>query len=194
MIRQAETNALQPQPMSQDRQDGLRPALKKGRSRRRTANDVVSHIRVAVAIIEQQGRYLITQRRSTDVLAGLWEFPSGRVETGETDEAALRRELRERAGVAVNVGDVIAHRTHCSDGCVVDLVLYRATIPLTKKPRPLRVAELRWVAPRELENYAFPPADQATADLLLEINRDAQLAEQTPAKTELAQGQEQAMN
>lgn len=83
---------------------------------------------------------------------------------------------------------------HRSDGCVVDLVLYRATIPLTKQPRPLRVAELRWVAPQELENYAFPPADQATADLLLEINRDAQLAEQTPAKTELAQGQEQAMN
>ena len=194
MIRQAETNALQPQPMSQDRQDGLRPALKKGRSRRRTANDVVSHIRVAVAIIEQQGRYLITQRRSTDVLAGLWEFPSGKVETGETDEAALRRELRERAGVAVNVGDVIAHRTHCSDGCVVDLVLYRATIPLTKQPRPFRVAELRWVAPQELENYAFPPADQATTNLLLNINRDAHLAGETPAQAEHAQGQERAVN
>jgi 8-oxo-dGTP diphosphatase len=194
MIRQAETNALQPQPMSQDRQDGLRPALKKGRSRRRTANDVVSHIRVAVAIIEQQGRYLITQRRSTDVLAGLWEFPSGRVETGETDEAALRRELRERAGIAADVGDVIAHRTHYSDGCVVDLVLYRATIPLTKQPRPLRVAELRWVAPQELENYAFPPADQATTDLLLEINRDSQLAGEAPAQAEHAQGQERAVN
>jgi 8-oxo-dGTP diphosphatase len=102
--------------------------------------------------------------------------------------------LRERAGVAADVGDVIGHRTHRSEGCVVDLVFYRATIPVTRQPRPLRVAELRWVAPRELENYAFPPADQATADLLLEINRDAQLAEQTPAKTELAQGQEQAMN
>ena len=194
MIRQAETNALQPQPMSQDRQDGLRPALKKGRSRRRTANDVVSHIRVAVAIIEQQGRYLITQRRSTDVLAGLWEFPSGKVETGETDEAALRRELRERAGVAVDVGDAIAHRTHYSDGCVVDLVLYRVTIPPTKLPRPLRVAELRWVAPHELENYAFPPADQATTALLVEINRDAHSAGEEPAQAEHAQGQERAVN
>jgi len=194
MIRQAENNALQPQPMSQNRQDGLRSAFRKGRFRRGTVSEVVSHVRVAVAIIEQQGRYLITQRRSTDVLAGLWEFPSGKVETGDTDEAALRRELRERAGVAADVGDVIGHRTHRSEGCVVDLVFYRATIPVTRQPRPLRVAELRWVAPRELENYAFPPADQATADLLLEINRDAQLAEQTPAKTELAQGQEQAMN
>jgi 8-oxo-dGTP diphosphatase len=180
--------------MLQDRQDGLRSGFRKGRSRRGSGSDAVSHIRVAVAIIEQQGRYLITQRRSTDVLAGLWEFPSSKVETGDTDEAALRRELRERAGVAADVGDLIAHRTHRSEGCVVDLVLYRATIPVTRQPRPLRVAELRWVAPHELEHYAFPPADQATTDLLLEINRDSQLAEQTPAKTEPAQGQERAMN
>ena len=194
MIRQTETNALPPQPTSQDRQDGLRSAFGKGRSRRGTVGDAVSHIRVAVAIIEQQGRYLITQRRSTDVLAGLWEFPSGKVETGDTDEAALRRELRERAGVAADVGDVIGHRTHRSEGCVVDLVFYRATIPVTRQPRPLRVAELRWVAPRELENYAFPPADQATADLLLEINRDSQLAGEAPAQAEHAQGQERAVN
>jgi 8-oxo-dGTP diphosphatase len=119
------------------------------------------------AIIEKQGRYLITQRRSTDVLAGLWEFPSGKVETGETDEVVLRRELRERAGVVADVGDVIAQSTHRSDGRVVDLVLYRATIAPTQKLRPLRAAELRWVPRHELGNYAFPPADRAATDLLL---------------------------
>ena len=194
MIRQAKRNASQPQPQSQDRQDGRRFAFRKGRSRRPAVSDVVSHIRMAVAVIKKQGRYLITQRRSTDVLGGLWEFPSGKVETGETDEAALRRELRERAGVAADVGDVIAHRTFRSDGCVVDLVLYRATIPLTKEPRPLRVAELRWVAPQELENYAFPPAGQATTNLLLNINRAARLAGETPAQDGHAQGQEWAVN
>jgi 8-oxo-dGTP diphosphatase len=102
-----------------------------------------------------------------DVLAGLWEFPSGKVEAGESDEAALRRELRERAGVTADVGGVIAQRTHRSGSHVVDLVLYRATIVSTKEPRALRVAELRWVAPQELGNYAFPLADQATTDLLL---------------------------
>jgi 8-oxo-dGTP diphosphatase len=125
-----------------------------------------------VAVIEQEGRYLITQRRSTVVLAGLWEFPSGRVETGETDEAALRREVRERVGVDVDVGCSTAHRTHRYDGYAVDLVLYRTTIRPTKELRPIGVADLCWVTPQELENYAFPPADQATTDLLFGPNRD----------------------
>jgi hypothetical protein len=55
---------------------------------------------------------------------------------------------------------------------VVDLVLYRASIAPSQEPRAIRVADVRWVAAQELENYAFPPADQATTDLLLGINRD----------------------
>ena len=146
-------------------------------------SDVVPHIRVVAAVIEQQGRYLITQRRSTAVLAGLWEFPSGKVETGETDEAALRRELRERVGVDVDVGGSTAHRTHRYDGYIVDLFLYRASITTSQEPLPVRVADIRWVAPQELENYAFPPADQATTDLLLGISRDTCLFKPAPAKT-----------
>ena len=145
-------------------------------------NDVVPHIRVVAAVIEQQGRYLITQRRSTSVLAGLWEFPSGRVEPGESDEAALQREMRERVGVDVDVGASTAHRSHRYDGYVVDLVLHRATIAATQEPRPVAVADLRWVAPLELENYAFPPADQSTADLLFATNRAACLSK--PAQTQ----------
>ena len=137
--------------------------------------DPVPHIRVVAAVIEQQGRFLITQRRSTAVLAGLWEFPSGKVEAGETDETALRRELKERVGIDVVVGSSTAHRSHRYDGYVVDLVLYRASIVPGQEPRPARVADLRWVAAQELENFAFPPADQATTDLLLGIKRDSSL-------------------
>ena len=150
-------------------------------------NDLVPHIRVVAAVIEQQGRFLITQRRSTAVLAGLWEFPSGKVETGETDEAALRRELLERVGVDVDVGGSTAHRTHRYDGYVVELVLYRASIAASQEPHPIRVADVRWVAPQELENYAFPPADQATTDLLLGINRDTCLFRPVPARALHAQ-------
>jgi 8-oxo-dGTP diphosphatase len=134
--------------------------------------DLVPHIRVVAAVIEQQGKFLITQRRLTGVLAGLWEFPSGKVEPGESDEDALRRELLERVGVDVEVGRSTAHRSHRYEGYVVDLVLYHATIAPGQEPRPIRVADLRWVKSQELENYAFPPADQATTDLLLGLKSD----------------------
>jgi 8-oxo-dGTP diphosphatase len=130
------------------------------------------HIRVVAAVIEQQGRFLITQRRLTGRLAGLWEFPSGKVELGETDEAALKRELRERVGVDVRIERAKARRTHHYVGYSVDLVLYEASILANQEPRPLRVANLRWVAAQELEQYPFPPADQATTDLLLGIAGD----------------------
>ena len=138
--------------------------------------DLVPHIRVVAAVIEQQGQFLITQRRLTGVLAGLWEFPSGKVEAGESDEDALRRELRERVGVDVEVGRCTARRSHRYEGYVVDLVLYRASILPGEEPRPIRVADLRWVKPQELENYAFPPADQATTDLLLGLKPDSTIS------------------
>ena len=134
-------------------------------------SDFVPRVRVVAAVIERHGRYLITQRSSTVALAGLWEFPNGKVETGETDEAALRRELQARVGIDVDVGASAASRTHQYRGYVVDLVLYRASIPANQEPAPVRVADLRWVKPQELEEYAFPPADQATTDLLLGYTR-----------------------
>ena len=129
--------------------------------------DSTRRIRVVAAVIEQQGRYLITQRRSTGRLAGLWEFPSGKVEPGETDEAALKREIRERVGVDVRIQCLKARRTHQYVGYSVDLVLYEASILPGQEPRPMKVADLRWAAPHELEQYPFPPADQATTDQLL---------------------------
>jgi len=171
MIRQnaqAETISCQPKSQSQSQGDEVRSECREGSSGAGgSMTEVAPHIRVVAAIIEQRGRYLITQRRSIDVLSGLWEFPSGKVEAGETDEAALRRELRERAGVTADVGGVITQRAYRSGSHVVDLVLYRATIASTKEPRALRAAELRWVAPLELRNYAFSLADRATSDFLL---------------------------
>ncbi len=129
------------------------------------------HVRLVAAVIEHGGRYLITQRRPTAVLPGLWEFPGGKVEEGETDEVALKREMRERVGVEVEVKNRIAQRTHHYQGYSVDLQLYSATIQPDQELRALRVAEFRWVASEEFEKYPFPAADQATTDLLLGIKR-----------------------
>jgi 8-oxo-dGTP diphosphatase len=120
-------------------------------------------------VIEQQSRYLITRRRPTGILGGFWEFPSGKVASDETDETALKREIRELVGVDVRVNRLKAHRTHHYTGYSVDVVLYEASILPGQELHPLRAAEFRWVSAQDLEQYLFPPADQATTDLLLGI-------------------------
>ena len=135
------------------------------------ANEAQPLIRLVAAVIERDGCYLITQRRSTAVLPGLWEFPGGRVEEGESDEEALRRELRERLGTEVEVKGQMAHRVHHYRGYSVDLNLYQAAITPGQEPEALRVAEARWVPSNEIEKYPFPAADQATTDLLLGFRR-----------------------
>ncbi|MBN2577023.1 MAG: (deoxy)nucleoside triphosphate pyrophosphohydrolase [Deltaproteobacteria bacterium] len=134
-------------------------------------NEATPLIRLVAAVIERDGRYLITQRRPSAVLPGLWEFPGGRVEEGETDEEALRRELRERLGAEVLVKARMAHRVHRYDGYSVDLNLFHADIAPGQEPQAVRVAELRWVPSNEFEKYPFPAADQATTDLLLGFRR-----------------------
>jgi 8-oxo-dGTP diphosphatase len=126
---------------------------------------------VVAAVIGRDGKYLITQRRSTAVLPDLWEFPGGRVEAGESDEQALRREVTERLGVEVTVKARIAHRSHQYEGYSVDLNLYQAELAPNETPSALRVADFRWVTSEEFEKYRFPAADQATTDLLLGIKR-----------------------
>ena len=111
----------------------------------------VPHLRVVAAVIARNERYLITQRRPTAVLAGLWEFPGGKVEEGETDADALKREVRERVGVEVTVGANIGRRTHDYEGYSVDLALYQAEIVGAAEPTPVRVADCRWVASSEFE-------------------------------------------
>jgi 8-oxo-dGTP diphosphatase len=129
------------------------------------------HIRLVAAVIEREGRYLITQRRPQAVLPGLWEFPGGKVESGESDEQALMRELQERVGVDVTVKNRMAQRTHRYEGYSVDLTLYQAQILPGQEPRPLRVADFRWAASEDFEKYPFPAADQATTDVLLGFKR-----------------------
>jgi 8-oxo-dGTP diphosphatase len=125
------------------------------------------YARMATAAIEQEGRYLITQRRSAGVFPGLWEFPSARVEPGETDEVALKREIRGLLGVEVKVGRLRAYRIQNCFGYDVNLALHEASIVPAQTLRPVCVADVRWVTAEELRDYVFAPADQATAELLI---------------------------
>ncbi len=125
-------------------------------------------IRVVAAQIEQDGRYLITQRKPTSSLPLLWEFPGGRVEEGETDEAALARELAEEMAIDVVVGEPAIAVTHEYDAYVIDFRVFRCRL-LTRvdQIQKIGVHDFRLVSPDELDEYEFPGADQATIDALL---------------------------
>lgn len=128
-------------------------------------------IRVVAAVIEREGRYLITQRRAEAVLPMLWEFPGGKVEEGEADEDALERELRVRLGVEASVGARVAETHHEYEGYEVEVALYAVRIDERTPPQARRVRAMRWVTSTEFEQYRFPDADQKTMDQLLGINR-----------------------
>ncbi len=125
-----------------------------------------SKIRVVGAMIEKDGRYLITQRSPAATLPLLWEFPGGKVEPGETDEAALARELEEEMEVSVRVGERVVHVEHAYAGYDIDFCVYRCEIR-AGAVRNARVHDHRWVRPEEFDQYEFPAADGKTVAKLL---------------------------
>ncbi len=123
-------------------------------------------IRVVAAVIDDGGRYLITQRRPAAVLSLLWEFPGGRVEESETDATALEREVRHRLGVEITVGQLISFVSHPYERYTVDLYLYDCRIT-SGEPQSLAVNDFRWVKSSEFDKYPFTPADEASMNKLL---------------------------
>src|ERR1700731_3919899 len=114
-------------------------------------------IRVVAAVLERDGRYLITQRRAGAVLPLLWEFPGGRVEEGETDSAALKREVFHRLGVEIECGKLISFVSHPYEHYVVDLFLYECRL-LNDTLEPKAVSAFKWVASSDFDQYPFTPA------------------------------------
>lgn len=124
------------------------------------------HIRVVAAVIADEGKYLITQRRAIAVLPHLWEFPGGRVEPGESDEDALRREIRERLDVDVEVGPMVSYVSHPYQRYTVDLYLYDCRL-LSDNLIKKAVQDFRWISSKEFDDYNFTPADEASMNQLL---------------------------
>ncbi len=129
----------------------------------------VKTVRVVAAVIERDGRYLITQRRKSAVLPLLWEFPGGRVESGETDSDALRREVLHRLGVEVEPGQLISYVNHPYERYAVDLYLYECRI-LRGEPSAANVNDFQWATSAEFDRYAFTPADELSMSKLLGIS------------------------
>jgi 8-oxo-dGTP diphosphatase len=134
-----------------------------------SAGSTGSPVRVVAALIERDGRYLVTQRRATAVLPLYWEFPGGKVEPGESDADALRREVAHRVGVEVAVGEAISSVVHAYERYAVELVLYQCMLGHgdANDPVPRAVAALCWVSSGEMDGLPFTPADEASVAKLL---------------------------
>ncbi len=114
----------------------------------------------AAALIDAEGRVLIAQRPAGKSLAGLWEFPGGKVEAGESPEAALVRELKEELDVTVDSDalDPCAFASHAYGDFHLLMPLY-AVRRWRGRPQPREHAALAWAHPDALDAYAMPPAD-----------------------------------
>jgi mutator protein MutT len=127
---------------------------------------VADPVHVVAAVIERAGRYLITRRLEGKHLAGLWEFPGGKILPGEMPKDALSRELREELGVEAAVGEPIQTVDWTYQHKSVRLLFFRCS--LAGEPTPLEGQEMRWVAATDLPTYSFPEAD---ATLITRLSR-----------------------
>lgn len=115
------------------------------------------HYEVVGAVILRDGLVLCAQRGEGS-LAGLWEFPGGKVEPGEDAREALAREIAEELGCEVTIGNQVAVTTHEADTMVITLTTYYCLLA-SGDPEALEHADLRWVSPGRLQDLPWAPAD-----------------------------------
>ena len=123
-------------------------------------------VEVVAALIEREGKFLICQRPANKARALLWEFVGGKVEHGETREAALIRECREELDITVCPQEVLWEGVHEYPDLAVRLVLFTATIK-EGEPKKLEHNALKWISPAEIPNYVFCPADKPVLEKIL---------------------------
>ena len=126
-------------------------------------------IEVAVGLICRNGRYLIARRKPGSHLAGFWEFPGGKRETGESLTECLQRELCEELSIRVGLPIPYQIIRHDYMDRIIELHFFRCAIE-EGDPAPIGCEEIRWVRPEDLTQFTFPPADYAIIEAL---RRDA---------------------
>ena len=123
-------------------------------------------IEVTAALIrDDAGRYLITQRRKGSHLEGLWEFPGGKLEAGETPEIGLRRELEEELTATFEVGPLV-ETIHWEYPDRTIVLRFYTCRHVAGPIEPREGQAMAWAAPDQLREYAFPPADGALIERL----------------------------
>jgi 8-oxo-dGTP diphosphatase len=122
---------------------------------------------VAAALVDDDGRVLLQQRAPGRAMAGLWEFPGGKLEEAELPEAALSRELHEELGIYTDAASLVpAVFASAQLGERHMLLLLYLCREWRGEPRPLDASALQWVRPEEMRGLPMPPADEPLVGLL----------------------------
>ncbi len=134
---------------------------------RRNSRDmkVIKATKVTAAVIERNGKVLCARRKPGLVAEGLWEFPGGKLEVGETPESGLKRELEEELGVEATVGEFLCSVPFTGSFASFELVVYRADL-LGGDLRLTDHDEIRWLPPEEMDESLFSKPDRPVVRML----------------------------
>ena len=132
------------------------------------AKPAVPHYTVTAAVIHQDGALLIARRPSKGLLGGMWEFPGGKVEPGESLQEGIEREIREELGVTILVEQELGVFTHAYTHFKVTLHAFHCRL-LAGVPQPLAASEIRWVSPAELAQFPMGKIDRQISRQLNEV-------------------------
>ena len=119
---------------------------------------------VTAAVIEENGAFLVTRRPGGVHLEGLWEFPGGKCEEGESHTESLAREIAEELDTAIVIDREVFSVVHSYPDRIVELHFFSCR--LAGAPRPVLGQEMRWVSREELRTLPFPPADEELIEIL----------------------------
>ena len=125
------------------------------------------NVAVVAAVIQNGDRFLVTRRKDGVHLAGMWEFPGGKVGRNESHSDALRRETVEELDADVAVRDLVLETTHAYPDRTVTLFFYRCDLLGT--PKPMIGQEMEWVSRNALASLRFPPADDELIRMLIVV-------------------------
>lgn len=127
---------------------------------------MVPHYTVTAAVLRNGNRVLIARRPEKGLLAGLWEFPGGKVQTSETLSAALQREIREELAINIQVGQSLGVYSHAYTHFRITLHAFECLIKNGSQPQPLEHSAVEWVLVPDLRNYPMGKVDRQIADRL----------------------------
>ncbi len=124
------------------------------------------HKQIGVAVIwNDTAQILIDKRKLTGSMGGLWEFPGGKIEAGETVAECIVREIREELGIEIAVGEHLISIDHTYPDFLLTLIVHNCH-HLSGIPQPIECDEVKWVNVSELDNYQFPVANSVIIETI----------------------------